>query len=349
MKTSMLDYQLPAGLIAQKPSDKRSLSRLLVLDRIRNTLADRQFGDLLGYLKAGDCLVLNDTKVLPARFYIQKESGVKLEALLVDQPQPGVWQVLVKNARRLKAGQAIALLDKAGHPAYRLMPLEKTPHGFWVFKIDSPTPVETILEQVGFAPLPPYIKRDDPAILNDEDLRTYQTVYAKTYGAIAAPTAGLHFDKPLLDKLEQMGVQTACVTLHVGIGTFKPIQTETLDEHPMHYENYEITLQAAEVINQTKAAGGRVVAVGTTSVRTLESACSGGIVKAKADKTNLFITPGYHFQMVDAMITNFHLPRSTLLALVGAFAGLDTILKAYHHAVEQEYRFFSYGDAMLIL
>ncbi len=348
MKTEDLNYTLPEELIAQHPSGKRQQSRLLVLDRAAKTRADRQFSDLGDYLKAGDCLVLNNTKVLPARFYGRKLTGAQLEGLFIHEEPDGGWQVLLKNSRKVRSGEEIELQDRTGDSWGRVIAERSEGKGQWRLRPDHRIDAFSALNQIGHPPLPPYIKRgrtDDSAA---EDLRRYQTVYASEPGAIAAPTAGLHFDEPTLEKIKRLGVNLAYVTLHVGIGTFRPVQTETLDEHPMHEERYEISQEAADTINAATDAGGRIVAVGTTSVRTLESVAKNRHLQPAQGKTKLFIQPGYEFKIDDAMVTNFHLPKSTLLALVGAFAGLDFVLDAYQHAIEQKYRFYSYGDAMFI-
>lgn len=349
MRTEDLDYTLPPELIAQTPAQRRARSRLLVLDRAADTLTDRLFSDLPQYLRPGDCLVLNDTRVLPARFYGRKETGTVIEGLYLHPGPAGAWVVLLKNARRVRAGQTLTLLDRHEKPLFRAKIVEKLDGGRWVLEIESDEPAEGALERIGFAPLPPYIRRERFDARGEADLSSYQTVYARRPGAVAAPTAGLHFDRDLLERVRGMGVQTACVTLHVGIGTFRPVQTETLDEHPMHSERYELGDQAAATINAAAAAGGRIIAVGTTSVRTLETIAKNRVVAPQEGSTQLFIQPGYEFQIVDAMVTNFHLPKSTLLALVAAFAGLETVKRAYQHAIEEQYRFFSYGDAMLIV
>ncbi len=349
MRTDQLDYDLPEELIAQRPSERRPQSRMLVLHRADGWIEDRHFTDLPNYLRSGDCLVLNDTKVLPARFFCRKSTGGLLEGLFLEETESGCWKVLLKNARNIKAGTRLTFLDRKGRLWQDFDVLEKLPEGQWVIRPTLQASVEMILEAIGTAPLPPYIKRPAAPEHPEEDLARYQTVYAHRPGAVAAPTAGLHFDKTLLARLEDMGVRTAYLTLHVGIGTFRPVQTETLEEHTMHSERYEISPQAAEIINTAAKEGGRIVAVGTTSVRTLETVAENRQVHAASGRTDLFITPGYSFKIVDAMITNFHLPRSTLLALVAAFAGLETILDAYRRAARERYRFYSYGDAMLIL
>jgi S-adenosylmethionine:tRNA ribosyltransferase-isomerase len=348
MNTEDLNYTLPEELIAQHPSQKCQQSRLLVLDRAADTLADRQFSEFSGLLRPGDCLVLNNTKVLPARFYGRKLTGAQLEGLFIHEEPDGGWQVLLKNARKVKSGEEIELLDRTGAPWGRAIAKRSEITGQWRLKPDHQINAFSALEQIGLPPLPPYIKRGREDTSMTEDLQRYQTVYASEPGAVAAPTAGLHFDQAMLEKIKQLGVKLAYVTLHVGIGTFRPVQTETLDEHPMHEERYEIGQEAADIINNTVDSGGRIVAVGTTSVRTLESVAKDRHIQPAQGKTKLFIQPGYEFKIVDAILTNFHLPKSTLLALVGAFAGMDTVLNAYQHAIGQKYRFYSYGDAMFI-
>ncbi len=353
MKTEWFDYELPPELIAQTPAPQRSESRLLVLDRAGQPIRDCRFADISQFLRAGDCLVLNDTKVLPARFYAERKTGAAMEGLFLCERggAPGTWEAMLKGARKVKPGERIHILRKVGvhGTPYGAELVEKKPGGVCVLQIDSDRSAEEILEEVGFPPLPPYIRRDDNIDRAQEDRQRYQTVYARRPGAVAAPTAGLHFTEPLLAQLQQQDVRLAWVTLHVGAGTFKPVSVENLEEHEIHHEWYEIDAQNASIINEAKAAGGRVIAVGTTATRVLETVASQSGITPGQGTTNLFIMPGYEFKIVDALITNFHLPRSTLLALVAAFAGLDRTLAAYHHAVEQRYRFYSYGDAMLIL
>jgi S-adenosylmethionine:tRNA ribosyltransferase-isomerase len=348
MKTEQLNYDLPEELIAQTPCDRRKQSRLLVLDRSVKTPSDRHFSDLIGYLKPGDCLVLNNTKVIPARFYAQKLTGGQLEGLFLYEETPGTWQVLLKNARKIKSGDMIQLLDRDLKPWCKATATKAEGKGQWTLAPEKRVDSLEALAQIGQAPLPPYIKRDKSDTHAEEDLDRYQTVYAQTPGAVAAPTAGLHFDQAMLDAIVEKGIKLAYVTLHVGIGTFRPVEAETLDDHPMHEERYEIDEAAATAINQTAESGGRIIAIGTTSVRTLESVAENRTVRPMRGKTRLFIQPGYQYKIVDAIVTNFHLPKSTLLALVAAFADLDTVLNAYKHAVDQKYRFFSYGDAMFI-
>ena len=349
MQTKCLDYDLPRELIAQRPSEMRSASRLLVMDRATGRVSDRHFTDIFEYVAAGDCLILNNTKVLPARFFAYRPTGAKLEGLFLGETRNGLWEVMVKGAGKIKAGQEIVLRDKAGKDWRRVRAVERKGEGRWLFDVGTAQTAGEILEKIGFAPLPPYIKRSDDNQLAKADLQRYQTVYAHRPGAVAAPTAGLHFTKELLGQLKDSGIRLAYVTLHVGAGTFKPVKTAELEDHEMHAETFSIWQGDADVINDTKDNGGRIIAVGTTSVRTLETICCDGKVAATEGMTDLFITPGYKFKIVDAMITNFHLPRSTLLALVCAFAGLENVLTAYRHAIDERYRFYSYGDAMLII
>ena len=348
MRTELLDYELPKELIAQTPAHQRSASRLLVMDRTKKRLIDRVFTDITEYLGAGDCLVLNNTKVLPARFFARRQTGAAIEGLFLTE-QSGLWQVMLKNARKVKEGEILQLLDHANQPLYQAKAVRRLDDGTWLIDADNGKSVRAILEKIGYAPLPPYIKRQKDEHLAAMDLARYQTVYAEKSGAVAAPTAGLHFTEELITELKAKGVRFANITLHVGAGTFKPVAAENLADHKMHSERFSITEEDARIINQTRKAKGRVIAVGTTSVRTLESIAQGDAVAAAQGSTELFIMPGYQFKIVDAMVTNFHLPRSTLLALVAAFAGLDEILAAYRHAVEMKYRFYSYGDAMLII
>ncbi len=349
MKTQDLDYYLPAELIAQQPADVRSESRLLVLERDSGRIIDSTFSKIGDFLRAGDCLVLNDTKVLPARFFARRGTGGRLEGLFLSESSAGIWEVMLKGAGKVKVGEQIILKNKTGEDFCEAQVQEKQGDGLFKLKISCDRNCEAILEEIGFAPLPPYIKRGSDIEQAKIDKERYQTVYAETAGAVAAPTAGLHFTKELIEQLKAAGVKFAHITLHVGAGTFKPVAAETLEEHKMHSERFSINEHTANLINETKKNGGRIIAVGTTSVRTLESAAKQGCVKAMSGSTEIFIKPGYEFKIVDAIVTNFHLPKSTLLALVGAFAGLDKILTAYNHAIEQRYRFYSYGDAMLII
>ena len=362
MKTELFDYELPPELIAQKPADVRSESRLLVLDRSGGQLIDSQFSSLGDYLKPGDCLVLNDTQVLPARFFAHRSSGAMLEGLFLTQQQdePSIWQVMLKGTRKVRLGESFSFIDREDHDFCRAELLEKQTEGTCLIRVVSTDSPQAILEAIGFPPLPPYIKRDHDPIQAREDRDRYQTVYARRPGAVAAPTAGLHFTEELIEQLKGKGIQLAYVTLHVGPGTFKPVTAENLEDHEIHREWYQVDQANAEIINAAKAGGGRIVAVGTTATRVLESivapplsgvipAEGGWATQAGQGTTRLFITPGYRFKIVDVLITNFHLPKSTLLALVAAFAGLEQTLSAYRYAVRHRYRFYSYGDAMLIL
>jgi S-adenosylmethionine:tRNA ribosyltransferase-isomerase len=354
MKTEKLQFDLPAELIAQQPLPVRSDSRLLVLDRANGRLTDSRFKRLGDFLLPGDCLVLNDTKVLPARFFARRSSGARLEGLFLAESEPSIWQVMLKGARRIKPGEKFYLLSKAKADFCIAQLLEKKADGRCQLKVEAEPDCETILSRVGFPPVPPYIKRDDDLSVAAEDRLRYQTVYARRAGAVAAPTAGLHFTEQLIQQLKKRGVRFAFLTLHVGAGTFKPIATENLEDHPVHQERFSIDEENARIINETKSKGGRIIAVGTTSTRALETRLRSAAadclrIQPVRGTTKLFIKPGYEFKIVDAMITNFHLPRSTLLALVAAFAGLENILAAYRHAIAKRYRFYSYGDAMLII
>ena len=349
MKTEKLNYYLPPELIAQRPCSVRSSSQLLVLNRCSGDTIDSRFSSIGGFLSDGDCLVLNDTKVLPARFFARKTTGGKLEGLFLAQNSDNNWIVMIKGARRLNPGDILILKDRQKADFCRAELLEKQASGRCLLKLQTEADTESVLETIGFPPLPPYIKRDDdPDVANIDKLR-YQTVYARHTGAIAAPTAGLHFTESLIEQLKQAGISFAYITLHVGAGTFKPVTAENLDDHQIHQERFSIDKENARIINKAKSQGARIIPVGTTSTRTLETLAAGPQIEAATGSTNLFIKPGYKFKITDAMITNFHLPKSTLLALVAAFAGLENILAAYNHAIEQRYRFYSYGDAMLII
>jgi S-adenosylmethionine:tRNA ribosyltransferase-isomerase len=350
MNTEQLDYQLPSELIAQEPAAVRSESRLLVLHRPAGELTDTQFNRLGDFLRPGDCLVLNDTRVLPARFYARRQTGGRLEGLFLNATEtPEVWEVMLKGQRRLKADEHIRLESRDGWDYCPAQVLAKKSDGVCLLKVETRLSPEAVLGEMGFPPLPPYIHRSRDPARAQIDRERYQTVYARHSGAVAAPTAGLHFTQELIQHLREQGVQFANVTLHVGAGTFKPISVERVEDHQIHHEWYRLDEENAAVINAARDHGGRLFAVGTTAVRTLETVAEAGRVSACTGTTSLFITPGYRFKAVDAMITNFHLPKSTLLALVAAFAGLEQIQKAYRHAIEQRYRFYSYGDAMLIL
>lgn len=349
MEAKKLDYELPGELIAQKPADERSKSRLLVFNRAGEQLTDSVFERIGDFLRAGDCLVLNDTKVLPARFFARRASGAKLEGLFLAGSTDGLWRVMLKNSRKVKQGERIFLIDHKGEDFCTAVAKSRAEGGEWFLEIEDPFGTEKVLEKTGYAPLPPYIKRTAGDSRTASDTERYQTIYARYPGAVAAPTAGLHFTDGLIGQLKEKGVLFAYLTLHVGAGTFKPVKSRTLEEHNIHSENYRLDGENAEIINSALAKNSRIIAVGTTSVRTLETVAEGRKVNAGSGATKLFIVPGYKFKIVDAMITNFHLPRSTLLALAAAFTGLENILNTYQYAIENHYRFYSYGDAMLII
>ena len=334
MKKSDFNYQLPNELIARYPLEHRTDSRLLVVND--EQLIDQHFTDLPGLLKAGDLLVFNNTRVIAARLYGHKKTGGKLEILLERVIGDKAALAHVRNSKSLKIGATI-LLDGGYHCTVESRVGDLLELTF----VDS---IHTVLESVGHMPLPPYIDREDESL----DLERYQTVFSETPGAVAAPTAGLHFDEALLDKISTMNVDFAHVTLHVGSGTFQPVREENLDDHIMHKEWLTVDQSVIDKVNKTKQAGGRVIAVGTTAMRSLESAAKDGKLKPFTGDTDLFITPGYQFNVVDAMVTNFHLPESTLLMLVSAFSGYERIKEVYEHAINQRYRFFSYGDAMFL-
>ena len=342
LKKSDFHYDLPRELIAQAPLAQRSASRLLVVDAAQRRFADRQFTDLADYLRAGDLLVFNDTRVLHARLYGRKETGGAVEILIerITGAHEALAQLGVSKKPRtgsriqLGDGSAVLVLSREGE--------------FYSLRFESTEPLDKLLPKLGRMPLPPYIDRGEGTIEIDDEVR-YQTVFASKPGAVAAPTAGLHFDAPLLDALRERGVDFGYVTLHVGAGTFQPVRRDSLEEHVMHREWLNVGAELVEKMRRARARGGRVIAVGTTVVRALESAKHEGVVEPFAGETQIFIFPGYRITSVDALITNFHLPESTLLMLVSAFAGRELMLDAYRHAVEQRYRFFSYGDAMLIL
>ena len=336
--TSDYDYDLPEELIAQTPLTNRSESRLMVLDKESKTIEHKKFSDIIDYLTPNDVLVLNDTKVIPARLIGHKEdTGAVMEILLLRDMGNNVWETLAKPQRRVKIGGIISF----GDGRLKAKCIDKEDMGICHFELIYDGILVEILDSLGEMPLPPYIHEK----LKDKD--RYQTVYAKHPGSAAAPTAGLHFTPELLKRIEEKGIEIIYVTLHVGLGTFRPVEEDDLTNHVMHTEYYEISEEAANRLNLAKAAGKRIVAVGTTSTRTLESAYDNGFKKCCAN-TSIFIYPGYKFKAIDAQITNFHLPKSTLIMLVSAFAGREFILDAYKEAVEEKYRFFSFGDAMLI-
>ena len=344
---SQYDYSLPPELIAQQPLARRSDARLLVVDRSAQTLEHRHVRDLPEILRGGDRLVLNNTRVIPAALAgYRTETGGRWQGLFLALDEAGHWRLLCKTRGRLRAGEQITLVDRAMHDAARLRLIEKLPGGAWLAHPEPHHEPLELLDRVGRVPLPHYIRG---GVMRDSDRATYQTIFAQEPGAVAAPTAGLHFTPALLDQLAEAGIGRTEVTLHVGVGTFRPITAGSLDEHVMHREFAQISDAAAAELNDCRASGGRIVAVGTTSVRTLESAARDGALRGWSGETDLFIRPPYAFKAVDALLTNFHLPRSTLLVLVSTFAGIDLTRRAYAAAIEQQYRFYSYGDAMLIV
>lgn len=341
LTTEDFDFELPEELIAQTPLQDRASSRLLVVDRQTGEMEDKHFHDILEELHPGDALVMNDTRVLPARLYGEKpETGGHLEVLLLTNTEGDTWETLIKPAKRAKVGTEIAF----GDGRLRAVVDQELEHGGRIITFKYEGIFLEIIESLGEMPLPPYIKER----LEDPD--RYQTVYAKENGSAAAPTAGLHFTKELLAAIQEKGVQLVYLTLHVGLGTFRPVSVDNIAEHTMHSEFYRLTEASAAKLNEIKANGGRIVAVGTTSIRTLETIGTkfDGQIQADSGWTDIFITPGYQFKVVDAFSTNFHLPKSTLIMLVSAFAGRELTLSAYKHAVEARYRFFSFGDAMFV-
>ena len=339
MKVTDFDYELPEELIAQTPIEKRDESRLMVLDRKEQTIEHKHFKDVIDYLEPGDVLVRNNTKVIPARLYGKKETGAKVEFLLLNNMEKDIWECIVRPGNKLNVGAKVIF----GDGILKAEVLDTMPGGTRKVKFHYEGIFNEILDKIGLMPLPPYIHES----LKEKD--RYQTVYAKYEGSAAAPTAGLHFTPELLKKIEEKGIDIANVTLHVGIGTFRPVKEDTVEAHQMHSEHFYIKEEDCEKINKAKKSGHRVIAVGTTSCRVLETiADDNGYVKPTEGDTQIFIYPGYKFRCLDALITNFHLPQSTLVMLVSALAGKDYIMKAYKEAVEQKYRFFSFGDAMLI-
>ena len=339
MKLTDFNYELPEELIAQHPYDKRDEARLMVLDREKQTIENKIFKDIIDYLNPGDCLVINDTKVIPARLYGKKETGANVEFLLLNQIEGDIWEVMVRPGRKLLPGAKVSF----GEGLLEAEILEILEGGNRKVSFKYNGIFNEILDKIGLMPLPPYIKES----LKEKD--KYQTVYARDLGSSAAPTAGLHFTEELLEQIRKKGIEIAKVTLHVGIGTSRPVKVENIEEHKMHSEHFYIKEVEAEKINNAKKNGKRVIAVGTTSCRVLESiANEDGYVEETEKDTSIFIYPGYKFKCIDALVTNFHLPESTLLMLVSALAGREYILKAYNKAVEDKYKFFSFGDAMLI-
>ena len=340
-KTEDFDFHLPEELIAQVPLKNRSSSKLMVLDHTNESIQDKTFVDILDELEPNDALVMNNTRVLPARLYGTKiETGAHLEVLLLTNTQGDQWETLMKPAKKAKIGTTISF----GDGRLKAAVIEELEDGGRILEFTYDGIFLEILESLGEMPLPPYITEK----LDEAD--RYQTVYAKENGSAAAPTAGLHFTKEVLEKIEAKGVKLAFLTLHVGLGTFRPVNVESLENHTMHSEYYQLSQETADLLNETKAQGGRVIAVGTTSIRTLETIAQkfDGHLEPDSGWTDIFIKPGYTFKFVDAFLTNFHLPKSTLIMLVSAFAGRDFVMNAYNHAVLERYRFFSFGDAMFV-
>ena len=340
MKTDDFDYELPKELIAQTPLKNRSESKLLVMDRVTGALEHKHFYDIIDYLNKGDALVINDTKVIPARIIgVKEETGAVIELLLLKDEVGDTWECLAKPQKRLKVGTIITF----GNGELKAKVRETREEGITIVDLIYNGILMEILEHLGTMPLPPYIHEK----LKDQD--RYQTVYAKNYGSAAAPTAGLHFTTELLDKIKAKGIEIVHVTLHVGLGTFRPVNVEDVTKHVMHTEHYIVTKEAADKLNEIKANGGKIIAVGTTSVRTLETVISKNDKFVPSnDDTNIFIYPGFTFRAIDGLITNFHLPKSTLVMLVSAFSSKENIMNAYQEAIKHNYRFFSFGDAMFI-
>lgn len=375
MHINDFDYNLPEELIAQFPADKRDHSRLMVVDRSTGSVEHRHFYDILEYLKAGDCLVLNNSRVIPARIFgIKAATGARVEFLLIKRKDGDRWETMVRPGKKIKKGDVIlfgidadryisecdhkggnvkspVMLELEEAAPLKAEVLDYGDDGTRIVEFSYKGIFLEILEELGKMPLPPYIERE--SVLEDKE--RYQTVYSKENGSVAAPTAGLHFTEELLAKAKEMGVKIAYVTLHVGIGTFRPVKCDNIEDHQMHFEEYSIDEENAEIINSVIKAGGRIISVGTTSTRTVESAAvfddelGKFIVPAKSDSTGIFIYPGYKFKIIDSLITNFHLPKSTLLMLISALYSREDILRVYDIAVKEKYRFFSYGDAMLII
>lgn len=375
MHINDFDYNLPEELIAQFPADKRDHSRLMVVDRSTGSVEHRHFYDILEYLKAGDCLVLNNSRVIPARIFgIKASTGARVEFLLIKRKDGDRWETMVRPGKKIKKGDVIlfgidadryisecdhkggnvkspVMLELEEAAPLKAEVLDYGDDGTRIVEFSYRGIFLEILEELGKMPLPPYIERE--SVLEDKE--RYQTVYSKENGSVAAPTAGLHFTEELLAKAKEMGVKIAYVTLHVGIGTFRPVKCDNIEDHQMHFEEYSIDEENAEIINSVIKAGGRIISVGTTSTRTVESAAvfddelGRFIVPAKSDSTGIFIYPGYKFKIIDSLITNFHLPKSTLLMLISALYSREDILRVYDIAVKEKYRFFSYGDAMLII
>ncbi|PRS02490.1 tRNA preQ1(34) S-adenosylmethionine ribosyltransferase-isomerase QueA [Bacillus atrophaeus] len=342
MKVELFDFELPERLIAQVPLEQRDASRLMVLDKHTGGVSDSSFKEIVSFFKEGDCLVLNNTRVLPARLFgVKEDTGAKVELLLLKQETGDRWETLVKPAKRVKKGTVLTF----GDGLLQAVCTEELEHGGRKVEFRYDGIFYEVLESLGEMPLPPYIKEQ----LDDRE--RYQTVFSKEIGSAAAPTAGLHFTEEILGELKEKGVRIEFITLHVGLGTFRPVSADEVEEHNMHAEFYEMSAETAAALNHVRETGGRIVSVGTTSTRTLETIAgeNNGTFKASSGWTSIFIYPGYEFKAIDGMITNFHLPKSSLIMLVSALAGREHVLRAYNHAVKKEYRFFSFGDAMLII
>ncbi|MCP4754667.1 MAG: tRNA preQ1(34) S-adenosylmethionine ribosyltransferase-isomerase QueA [Proteobacteria bacterium] len=342
---STYSYDLPDDLIADKPVEPRDASRMLMLNRETGAIQHRRFAEFPSFLEKDSILVVNNSRVIPARLPGQRRTGGSVEILLVQEEEPGLWLCKVKNSARLKSGEILKLCDGLLQAEF----LDKTDSGDCILRFSNPETLFRSLEEFAFAPLPPYIhKVREKAVDRSEDLKNYQTIFAREYGAIAAPTAGLHFTPEVVAELERKNVEILEITLHVGLGTFEPIRAEDIRQHQMHEEEYHIPERAADALNDARKRGRKIVAVGTTATRTLESACRKGEIAVGRGKTDLFIYPSYTFKVVDQLLTNFHLPESTLLMLVSAFTSQEPVMLAYREAVRRKYRFYSYGDCMFV-
>ncbi len=352
-----IDYQLPPELIAQEPAHPRDQCRMLVYHQAAAQIAEHRFYEIAELLQPGDLLVFNDSSVLPAKLELQRATGARTSGLFVAEREPGRWEMLIKSRGRCKIGEILTVITPAGNPDGAVRLIAKDPSGHWQVEVSPPLPAAIYLDQRGQMPLPPYIeqarKRSGSRIARDEDRREYQTVYARHPGSLAAPTAGLHFTPAVLDALDARGIGRINITLHIGLGTFAPVTAERLSEHRMHHESFIIQSDAARRLRDQRRAGGRIIAVGTTSVRAMEAAAdhilTGDVSQPLSARTDLLIAPGYEFKLCTGLLTNFHLPRTTLLALVAAKIGLPALHECYAYAVKNRFRFYSYGDAMLII
>jgi S-adenosylmethionine:tRNA ribosyltransferase-isomerase len=346
METALFDYHLPVDRIAQRPVDRRDHSRLMRLDRASGAIEDHHFSDLPRLLRPGDLLVMNDTRVLPARLALRRVTGSRIEGLFLRAFPDGCWDMMLRGRGRIVPGETLIV---EGDDQHKVTLVDSLGEGLWRVRVKPEVDARQLLDCVDRAPLPPYIQRKEAdATIDCEDRRRYQTVFAEQAGAVAAPTAGLHFTTELLDRLSARDIRTACLTLHVGLGTFKPVASERVEDHRMHSERFHLPAETAAAVRRARAEGRRVVAVGTTTVRVLESVAAAGGFRETEGETALFIYPPYEFRAVDALITNFHLPKSSLLMLVAALAGREFMMRAYGEAINRGYRFYSYGDACLI-